>query len=63
MDSFNIALDYYNSLKNISSCILDYISQYQLITKEYYQKLFSLNKNHKIQIKEIFSGIKSKILI
>ena len=60
MDSFNIALDYYNSLKNISSCILDYISQYQLITKEYYQKLFSLNKNHKIQIKEIFSGIKSK---
>jgi len=60
MDSFNIALDYYNSLKNISSCILDYIIQYQLITKEYYQKLLSLNKNHKIQIKEIFSVIQSK---
>ena len=60
MDSFNISFDYYNSLKNISSCILNYISQYNLITKEYYNKILSLNKNYKTQIKEIFSVIKSK---
>jgi len=60
MDSFSISLYYYNSLKNISSCILDYISQYELITKEYYQKLFSLNKNHKAKIKDILSEIKLK---
>lgn len=60
MDSFTIALDYYNSFKKISSCILDYISQFELITKEYYQKLWLLNKNHKDQIKKIIAEIKSK---
>ena len=40
------SLEYFNSLKNISSAFLEYIKQYQFISVEYHQKLLLLNTTH-----------------
>ena len=44
------SLEYFNSLKNISSAFLEYIKQYQFISVEYHQKLLLLNTTHQANI-------------
>ena len=51
------SLEYFNSLKNISSAFLEYIKQYQFISVEYHQKLLLLNTTYQGN----FSTISHKI--
>ena len=47
------SLEFFNSLKNISSAFLEYIKQYQFISVEYHQKLLLLNTTYKGNISTI----------
>ena len=59
-ENFSISLEYYNCLKTINNCIVNYIKEYKSATEEYYQKLNILNKNHKLKIKEVIKEIENK---
>ena len=60
MENFTLSLDYYNNIKNICNNFLNYIKEYKIVSKQYYQKLLSLNKQNKIKIKEIIKETKAK---
>ena len=59
-ENVTLSLNYYNSLKAISSAFLDYIKQYHFISVEYHQKLLLLNTTYKRDIEDISNKILKK---
>ena len=59
-ENVTLSLNYYNSLKTISSAFLDYIKQYHFISVEYHQKLLLLNTTYKADIEDISNKILKK---
>ena len=59
-ENVTLSLNYYNSLKAISSAFLDYIKQYHFISVEYHQKLLLLNTTYKADIEDISNKILKK---
>ena len=62
IENVTLSLDYFYSLKEISSTFLDYIKQYHFTSVEYHQKLLLLNITHKSKISDISNKITKKQL-
>ena len=53
IENVTLSLNYFNSLKEISSAFLDYIKQYHFVSVEYHQKLLLLNITYKGKLSDI----------
>ena len=62
IENVTLSLEYFNSLKTISSAFLDYIKQYHFLSVEFHQKLLLLNTTYKDKISEISKKIAKKKL-
>ncbi len=62
IENVTLSLEYFNSLKTLSSAFLDYIKQYHFLSVEFHQKLLLLNTTYKDKISEISKKIAKKKL-
>ena len=62
IENVTLSLEYFNSLKTLSSAFLDYIKQYHFLSVEFHQKLLLLNTTYKDKISEISKKIVKKKL-
>ena len=62
VENFSISLEYYNFLKKIENCIIDYIQENKTASEEYYKRLFFINEIHKTNLNEIIKEIKTRKL-
>ena len=62
IENVTLSLEYFNSLKTLSSAFLDYIKQYHFLSVEFHQKLLLLNTTYKDNISEISKKIAKKKL-
>ena len=62
IENVTLSLEYFNSLKALSSAFLDYIKQYHFLSVEFHQKLLLLNTTYKDKISEISKKIAKKKL-
>ena len=52
-----VSLEYFNIIKNINNNYLNYIKSYHSLTKEFAQKLYTIQQNNDKKTKEILSNI------